>query len=135
MVTATVDDDKLATWILQVPSSIRKEIRGKTSTSADFRKGAIEYYIQYSPRATWPELAGQLYYMEYGGALAAARRFIRRTPGKCVYIPLSNSPSSNTNCGLGLHTEFFFWGVGWGGWVGGMGISRMTYCHAYTYYT
>ena len=86
MVTATLDDGELAVDILQVPRSIRDEIR---STSADFREGAIEYYAQYSPRATcWGDLAGQLYYMEYGGALAAARRFIKTTPGKCVYILL-----------------------------------------------
>ena len=97
MVTATVnDDDRLAKNILQVPYTIREEIREKTSTSADFREGAIEYYVQYSPRATWTELAGRLYYWECGEALAAARRFIKRTPGKCVYnIPLSNSPSSD----------------------------------------
>ena len=97
MVTATVANGTLAEDILQVPGPIQEEIRKKTSTSADFREGVIKYYIQYSPRATWGELAGQLYYREYGTALAAARRFIKRTPGKCVYIhvPLSNSPSSN----------------------------------------
>ena len=94
MVTATVDDNTLVEYILQVPYSILNEIRRKTSTSADFREGAIEYCVQYSPRATWTELAGQLYRQEYGEALAVARRFIKRTPGKCVYIPLPNSPSS-----------------------------------------
>ena len=84
MVTATVDDDKLAT-ILHVPYSIQGKIREKTSTSAHFREGIIEYYIQYSPYATWDGLAGKLYYEECGEALAAARRFIKRTPGKCVY--------------------------------------------------
>ena len=86
MVTATLDNSKLA-GILLVPDSIWDEIRVKTSTSADFREGAIEYYTQYSPRATWAELAGQLYCMECGEALAATR-FIKRTPGKCVYITL-----------------------------------------------
>ena len=95
MVTATVYGDELTYNILQVPDSILYEIREKTSTSADFREGAIEYYVQYSPQVTWPELAGELYYRECGKALAAARRFIKRTPGKCVYIPLSNDPSFN----------------------------------------
>ena len=95
MVTATVNDNELTYNILQVPNSIQKEIREKTSTSSDFREEAIEYYAQYSPRATWAELAGRLYLYECNEALAAARRFIKRTPGKCVYIPLSNSPSSN----------------------------------------
>ena len=90
MVTATVnDDDRLAGSILRVPYSIRDKIRGKTSTSADFREGAIEYYIQYSPLATWGELAGELYRWQYRKALAAARRFVKRTSGKCVYIYLS----------------------------------------------
>ena len=96
MVTATVnDDDRLAEYILQVPSSIGGEIGEKTSTSADFREGVMKYYIQYSPQATWAELAGQLYYFQYHEALAAARRYIKRTPGKCVY-----SASSNVNCSL-----------------------------------
>ena len=83
MVTATVDGDRLAKDILQVPDSIQKEIRKKTSISADFREGVIEYYLQYSHRATWSKLAGELYYRECGEALAATRRFIKRTPGKC----------------------------------------------------
>ena len=91
MVTATVDDDRLAEYILQVPYSIRNEIREKTSTSADFREGVIEYYVQYSSQATWAELAGELYYEKYGEALAAARRFIKRTPGKCVYTSFQQS--------------------------------------------
>ena len=84
MVTATIEDDKLADYILQVPPSIRDKIREETSTSADFRKRVIEYYIQYSPYATWAGLAGELYYEKCDKALAAAREFIKRTPGKCV---------------------------------------------------
>jgi hypothetical protein len=99
MVTDTVDD-KLAGYILRVPDSILAEIREKISTSADFREGAIEYYIQYSPRATWRELAGRLYYRECHEALAAARLFIKRTPGKCMCIPLSSNSSSIVNWGL-----------------------------------
>ena len=88
MVTATVDDIVLAYNILLVPSSIQDEIRGKMSTSADFREGIIEYYIQYSPYATWAGLVRELYHLKCGEALAAARRFIKRTPGRCVYISL-----------------------------------------------
>ena len=95
MVTATVNDDKLAGDILLVQSSIWGKIREKTSTSADFREVVIEYYLQYSPYATWTGLAGQLYCEECGEALAAARRFIKRTPGKCVYTLSDVSPSSN----------------------------------------
>ena len=99
MVTATVDNDTLAGGILLVPNFIVDEMRKKTSTSAEFREGAINYYMQYSHRATWDELAGELYYWECGEALAAARRFIKRTPGKCIYIyyvPLSGALKTGT---------------------------------------
>ena len=86
MVTATVDDHKLAEFVLEVPRSIQDKIREKTSTFADFREGTIEYYVQYSSQATWPELAGRLYWEKCGEALAAARKFIKRTPGNCMYI-------------------------------------------------
>jgi hypothetical protein len=82
MVTATVDDDRLAEDILLVPYSIRTKIREKTSPSADYRERITEYYIQFSPQATWGKLAGELYYWACPEALAAARKFIKRTPGK-----------------------------------------------------
>lgn len=84
MVTATLTDDQLGDC-LQVPYAIQDEIREKASTSVEYRERVIEYAIQYSPYATWGDLAGQLYYRECPEALAAARRFIKRTPGKCVY--------------------------------------------------
>ena len=81
MVTATVKDNQLRKCLC-VPASIQKEIKEKTSTSAEFREKVIEYTIHYSPYATWSDLAGQLYYWECPEALAAARRFIKRIPGK-----------------------------------------------------
>ena len=84
MVTATVKDDQLG-GCLDVPSSKRFEMREKTSTSAEYREGLINYFIQYSPYATWSDLSGELYFNECPEALAAARRFIKRTPGRCVY--------------------------------------------------
>ena len=84
MVTATVKDDQLGDC-LDVSPSERDEIREKTSTSAEYREGLINYFIQYSPYATWSGLSGRLYRYEHPEAVAAARRFIKRTPGKCVY--------------------------------------------------
>ena len=84
MVTATVKDDQLG-YCLNVPPSKRDEIREKTSTSAEYREGLINYVIQYSPYATWSDLSGRLYHYECPEAVAAARRFIKGTPGKCVY--------------------------------------------------
>ena len=97
MVTATVDEDKLGAC-LHLPYYVGKEIREKTSTSSEYKLKVIEYYMHYSPHATWGDLAGKLYYLECPEALAAAKRFIKRTPGKCVYNlsdVMSNSPSSN----------------------------------------
>ena len=84
MVTAKVTDDQLGD-ILHVPDSIKRKIREKTSSSAEFREGVIEYYIYYSPYASWNYLAGRLYFNNYTEALAAARRFINKTHGKCAY--------------------------------------------------
>ena len=83
-VTATVDVEELAGDILLLPQSIHFKTKRKTSTTADFRERIIEYYVKYSPHASWTELAGRLYYMECHEALAAAKKFIKRTPGKCV---------------------------------------------------
>ena len=84
MVIATVKDDRLGDCV-RVPSSKQNKIREKTSTSAEYREGLINYFIQYSPYATWSDLSGELYFREYPEAVAAARRFIKRTSGKCVY--------------------------------------------------
>ena len=84
MVIATVRDGQLGGY-LDVPSSKLREIREKTSTSAEYREELINYFIQYSPYATWGDLSGRLYQYECPEAVAAARRFIKRTPGKCVY--------------------------------------------------
>ena len=84
MVTVTVKDDQLGDC-LRMPYSEQREIRKKTSTSAEYREGLINYIIQYSPYATWSDLSERLYRNECPEAVAAARRFIKRTPGKCVY--------------------------------------------------
>ena len=84
MVTVTVNDHQLERC-LNVPYSKQDKIREKTSTSAEYREGLINYFIQYSPYATWSDLSGELYDYECPEAVAAARRFIKRTPGKCVY--------------------------------------------------
>ena len=84
MVTATIKDDQLGRC-LDVSYSKRREIRENTSTSAEYREGLIYDFIQESPYASWSDLSGRLYEYEYPEAVAAARRFIKRTPGKCVY--------------------------------------------------
>ena len=46
----------------------------------------IEYFIKYSSYASWSRLAGGLYRYEKHEALSAARKFIKGTVGKCVYV-------------------------------------------------
>ena len=86
MVTATVEDDKLGEDILRVPYDKQEEIHAKTSLTAEYREGLINYFIQYSPYASWSDLSGRLYYREYLEAVAAARKLIKRTPGKYVFM-------------------------------------------------
>ena len=80
-VVATVVDDKLGD-VLNVAMSKTEEFKQRSSTTADYRKRLIEYFIKYSPWASWSDLAGRLYYYDQPEAVAAARTFITQTPGK-----------------------------------------------------
>ena len=85
--TATVKlkDNELGYWILDVPLSKCHEIHQQSSTAAQEREGLIRYFFNYSEYASWSYLAGRLYWREHHEALSAARRFIKRAPGRCVY--------------------------------------------------
>ena len=72
--TATVSEDTLG-GVLEQPRSKRSE-----------KSKMIEYFIKYSPYASWSFLAGRLYYKREHEALPAARKFIKGTVGKCVYV-------------------------------------------------
>ena len=72
--TATVDEDTLG-LVLFLPSSKQSE-----------RSKMIEYFIKYSPYVSWSWLAIRLYYHEKHEALSTARKFIKGTMGKCVYV-------------------------------------------------
>ena len=84
-VVATVGDDKLGD-VLEVPRSKRKEFRQQSSTTADYRQRLIDYFIKYSPWATWSDLASRLYAYGTPSAVEAARAFITQTPGKTFYV-------------------------------------------------
>ena len=80
-VVATVGDDKLGE-VLYVAGSKREEFRQHSSTPAEYRERLMEYFIKYSPWASWSDLAGRLYLCDKPEAVAAARTFITQTPGK-----------------------------------------------------
>ena len=69
--TATVNEGTLGDDVLLLPHSKQSE-----------RSKMIEYFIKYSPYASWSVLAGRLYYKEKHEALSAVRKFIKRTAGK-----------------------------------------------------
>ena len=73
--TATVNEYKLGDDVLSLPPSKQSE-----------RSKIIEYFVKYSPYASWSRLAGRLYYEEEHEALSAARKFIKGIVGKCVYV-------------------------------------------------
>ena len=83
MVTVTVKEDDLEN-ILSIPKSKREELQQQSSTTAEYREGLIDYFLNYSEYASLSDLASRLYSVEQHEAVAAARKFIKGTPGKCV---------------------------------------------------
>ena len=81
MTTISVEEDKLGD-ILTVPGNKREEIQQQRS---NYRQAVIDYFIKYSPYASWTWLAGKLYYEKEHDALSAVKKFIKGTRGKCVY--------------------------------------------------
>ena len=83
-VVATLGENELRQFVLNVPGSKREEFQQQSSTTADYRQRLIDYFIKYSPWASWSDLASRLY--AYGTPLSveAARAFITQTPGKTL---------------------------------------------------
>lgn len=82
-VVATLEGDKLGD-VLNVPLSKRKEFQQQSSTTADYRQRLMDYFIKYSPWASWSDLASRLYAYGTPSSVEAARAFITQTPGKTL---------------------------------------------------
>ena len=82
-VVATLGDDKLGD-VLDMPGSKGKEFRQQSSTTADYRQRLIDYFIKYSPWASWSDLASRLYTYDQFSLVEAARPFSTQTPGKTL---------------------------------------------------
>lgn len=89
MVMETVDDFDIY-FILKMDVVSLQQFRGGKSM-------AIDYFIKYSPYASWGYLAGRLYWKEEDAALSAARKFIKRKTGMCVFVH-SVMQSPNSSC-------------------------------------
>ena len=85
-VVATVGENELGA-VLNVAMSKMEEFRQQSSTTADYRQRLINYFIKYSPWASWSELAGWLYLYDQPKAVGEARAFITQTPGKFYHYP------------------------------------------------
>ena len=82
-VVVTLKEDELGD-VLDVALSKREEFQQQSSTTADYRQRLIEYFINYSPWASWSDLASILYGWDESEAVEAARIFITQTPGKLL---------------------------------------------------
>ena len=88
MATVTVKENDLENS-LAIPASKREELQQQSSTASEYREGLIDYFLKYSEFASWSGLASRLYSVEQHEAVAAARRFIKGTPGTVSYTHLT----------------------------------------------
>ena len=79
MATASVQEDILGQYILYL-------LHIKRQQKSSYRQAVIDYFIKYSPYASWTWLASRLYWREEHEALSAVKKFIKRTRGKCVHV-------------------------------------------------
>ena len=74
---------------LDVPYSVREQIRGSQSYSSEDEKrtAVLQYYIETLPGASWGRIAGALWYMEERTALETVRQYLPHKPGEytCTY--------------------------------------------------
>ena len=82
-VVATLGENELGN-VLEVSVSKREEFQQQSSTTADYRQRLIDYFIKYSPWASWSDLASRLYLYGTPSSLEAARTFITQTLGKTL---------------------------------------------------
>ena len=72
--------------VLNVPDSRQGLISGEHSAEPERRQAAVDWWLRYSPTASWTWLAGQLYHWEESTALEAASRYIQKeTAGTIVF--------------------------------------------------
>ena len=75
----------LLTW-LDVPDSVRNEIRASPSFSSEDEKktAVLQYSIQTLPGMSWGKIAGVLWYLEEHTALEAVRQYLPHKPGDYI---------------------------------------------------
>ena len=81
-VVVSIGEDELGS-VLDVAVSKREEFQQQSSTPAEYRERLIEYFIKYSPRANWSDLATRLYWHDQYKAVDVVKIFLTQTPGMC----------------------------------------------------
>ena len=86
-VMETVVEVGLLGECLRVPESVRKKLRQECDNDEEHKNELISWWLQYSLYAldSWKWLSGRLLYWEEESALAAAKRYIHKTPGMSVH--------------------------------------------------
>ena len=87
-VTASVelDYEELGGWVFDLSVSKREEVYQQSSSATEEREKLIHYFLNYSQYASWSDLASKLYHREHHEALSAAKKFIKKTFGKCMCV-------------------------------------------------
>ena len=91
-VLETIEVTRLGGY-LNLSESVRKKLRKQRSDGMEHRNELISWWLQFSPYAldSWKWLSGQFLYWEEESALAAAKRYIHKSPGMitCRYCLVS----------------------------------------------
>ena len=81
--------------VLEVPFARRRLIEGEHSTEPQRRQAVVDWWLRYSPSASWTWLAGRLYVYEKRTALKAVMHYIaKETAGTIIFLLLTDSQST-----------------------------------------
>ena len=105
-VLETLRDWERISGLLNLPVSRREIIERNVSTETERKKTAVDWWLRYSPNASWTWLAGRLYYSEERTALEAVSQYIHKeTAGTDNFLTFySCSPIHSPQC----HRESFY---------------------------
>ena len=99
-VLETVRDWETVSVVLNVPGSRQGISRKEFSDESLRRQAAVDWWLRYSPTASWTRLAGRLYYREERTALEAVSQYIHKeTTGTDNFLTsYSCSPIHSPQC-------------------------------------
>ena len=66
---------------LGVPAGVCNKINTSYKSEDERKKALLRYYLDHVPMASWPSVAGALYFIKDKAALQAVKNFLQHTPG------------------------------------------------------